>query len=163
MKIGHIAYADGGCPYNGVAASSMYGSYKIFKLGEGVDRLPLIKDLVDQTPLIEDLRCNIQYTGGGGHITNNCAEILSLHNLLNRLIADNLVSPGNGVVVFMDSQLVVNQMIGAYKVKQDHLRQLYKKIQMIFKKYETRYGCNLWEELSLQWISGEDMKKILGH
>ncbi len=72
-----------------------------------------------------------------GEETNNVAEYQSLIKAL-ELAQEH---KADEVEVFMDSELVIRQMTGEYKVKAQHLRPLYEKAQKIasaFKRAEFK-------------------------
>lgn len=69
-----------------------------------------------------------------GHKTNNQAEYLALRTALRELFGTN---PEYGIHCFMDSQLVVEQMNGNYKVKNEALRPLYSEVQRIIGQFPT--------------------------
>ncbi len=57
-----------------------------------------------------------------GYGTNNTAEYEAIKNALESLLI-NKVAPGM-VVCYLDSQLVVNQLTGLYRIKEPHLQKL---------------------------------------
>ena len=70
-----------------------------------------------------------------GHATNNIAEYQGLIGALNEAVKLDL----KNVVVHMDSQLIVRQMRGEYKIKQPKLKVLQKKARSLCERLE---GCS---------------------
>ena len=127
-----VSFVDGGCPGNGrPEAVEMFGSYKIFY--ENVENL-----IAHETFTITHKN----------KTTNNIAEAQSLHFLL-KAIHGRQYLPNQ---IYMDSQLIVNQYKGIYRIKNHQLKEIFKAIE----KYKH-------PEISISWISGDEMKGILGH
>ncbi len=74
--------------------------------------------------------------------TNNVAEYTALAKALQWLLANNYSS--HKVEVKTDSQLVVNQLTGDYKVKARRIMSLYKEV--LFLK-------NRFQDIQIKWIS----------
>ncbi len=70
-----------------------------------------------------------------GNTTNNQAEYLALIEALNYLIEKNINS--NIISIFSDSELLVNQINGKYKVKSESLIPLYKKAKSILNNFKN--------------------------
>lgn len=73
-----------------------------------------------------------------GIATNNVAEYKALEAGLERLKKEG----ASEIAVYMDSELVVKQIKGEYKVKNTELKQEYSKIKALlesFKKYSINY------------------------
>lgn len=68
-----------------------------------------------------------------GETTNNVAEYRSLLKALE--LAAQYTK--NEVIVSMDSELVVRQMKGIYKIKKEHLVELHKKVKEAEKAFKT--------------------------
>lgn len=67
-----------------------------------------------------------------GNATNNIAEYKALIKAL-----ESALSMGaNSVEVFTDSQLLVKQIIGEYKVKNEGLKPLYQRIKTLERQFE---------------------------
>lgn len=66
-----------------------------------------------------------------GETTNNVAEYKSLVKAL-----EMALKYGDSVEVFMDSELVIRQVTGEYKVKAEHLRPLFQKVKELEKKFK---------------------------
>ena len=71
-----------------------------------------------------------KYIGEG---TNNQAEYKGVIDALNWLIQNNKLIPAktNQILFHLDSELVVNQLNGKFKVKNHHLRELLLKIRSL--------------------------------
>ncbi|MDH4262979.1 MAG: ribonuclease HI family protein [Spirochaetia bacterium] len=67
-----------------------------------------------------------------GHKTNNEAEYLSIIFALKKLIEKNITK----AKIFMDSELVVKQVNGQYKVKKDTLQLLWTQVKELTKHGE---------------------------
>ena len=67
-----------------------------------------------------------------GHATNNIAEYCALIAAL--ALAKELRA--TEVESFLDSELVVRQLNGAYRVKSDHIRQLISEVRKLEKEFE---------------------------
>jgi len=160
----YAAYVDGGCPGNGHHACSMFGSFVVYDTTHHIVDVTH-EGLREMEPLMENLRFDVSmrvpsdmFTGR--KVTNNAAEALSIACLLIELREAKMLTPNNMVTVYSDSKLVINQLLGMYKVNHQHLRQIYKYIHTIMrpKKY------NPWKALCIEWIPGETMKESrLGH
>ena len=124
-----FVYVDGGCLNNGLENAQGYGSFKITR--------PNPRNIVITRRF--DLSAK----------TNNVAEyqamICCLEYLQKYYLDDN-------IVIFSDSQLIINQITGTWKTKNTTMKELCKEANNLLKPY--------WK---LQWISGTTMKKILGH
>lgn len=74
-----------------------------------------------------------------GTKTNNQAEYLAL--LLSLFFLDSLLHDQDELHIFSDSQLIVRQMLGAYKVKEPSLRPLYERARAFLnhKKYSMHH------------------------
>lgn len=119
-------YVDGGCHNNGTPQARGYGSYKIGKSPQQ----------------------HISWARGEAD-TNNEAEyrtlIVALEEIKERLV--------KGVSVKMDSQLVVNQVAGTWKVKEPRLRDLNLRAKTLL--IETRS--------KLEWVNRAEIVAALGH
>ena len=60
-----------------------------------------------------------------GIMTNNEAEYAGLTHALEWLATNQDIYPIERINLFMDSELIVNQLNGKYKVKAEHLKPLY--------------------------------------
>ncbi len=73
-----------------------------------------------------------------GRATNNVAEYTGLLAALERALAVGVTE----ILVHSDSELLVNQMTGAYRVKQPHLQRLWLAAQQLtrsFKRFAVRH------------------------
>jgi len=70
----------------------------------------------------------VEEAGLLGRVTNNQAEYAALVKALERALA---LAPGRPVVVHSDSELMVKQMRGEYKVKNEDLRDLYEQARRL--------------------------------
>ena len=83
--------------------------------------------------------------------TNNVAEYTALAKALEWLVTNNLNS--EKVEVKSDSQLVVNQLAGEYKIKAKRIIPLYKKILLLKKNFR---------DIEVKWIPREQNKEADG-
>ena len=67
-----------------------------------------------------------------GEKTNNEAEYMALIHGLNQAAMH-----GKKIIVFSDSELMVNQINGDYKVKQTHLKSLIEKVKLERQKFSS--------------------------
>ena len=67
--------------------------------------------------------------------TNNYAEYHALIEALNYCINNNLV--GEEIKCYLDSQLVVNQLNGIYKVKDQNIKIHYQTLQTLLKNFKN--------------------------
>ncbi len=66
-----------------------------------------------------------------GHATNNTAEYMGLIKCLELARQFGAKS----LTVYSDSELLVNQVHGTYRVKKDHLMVLHKRVQGVIRQY----------------------------
>lgn len=135
------AYVDGGLPGNGTRhnGNAMFGSYHLYDQA---------KQLV-----LKDERFRIPTTGSNS--TNNLAEWKSLQALLINLSKIGLLK-NKPVTIYMDSELVIKQFTGVYNINKPHLRKVYLEVKDLLGNYPEN-------KVSLKWIPGTEMKKVLGH
>lgn len=69
----------------------------------------------------------------GDKLTNNVAEYSALVLGLEKLIAEKDIPAS--LEIYMDSELVIKQLKGEYKVKHPDMQILYKKIQALLKNF----------------------------
>ncbi len=80
--------------------------------------------------------------------TNNVAEYTALAKALEWLAANNFVS--DKVEIKSDSQLVVNQLEGKYKVKAKRIVPLYRKVLLLKAKFP---------DIKIKWVPREQNKE----
>jgi ribonuclease HI len=80
--------------------------------------------------------------------TNNVAEYTALAKALEWLVANNLTS--DKIVINSDSQLVVNQLQGNYKVKGKRIIPLYKQVLLLKKKFS---------DVEIRWVPREQNRE----
>ncbi|NOY14657.1 MAG: ribonuclease HI family protein [bacterium] len=69
-----------------------------------------------------------------GHKTNNQAEYLGLLTVLGWILNRQPMFGGEKVVIRMDSELVVSQVNGLYKVKSANMKPLYEKVRRMMER-----------------------------
>ena len=109
MNTIHI-YTDGASRGNPGKAA---WAYAFFKEGENI---PFIKD-----------------SGYIGTATNNYAEYTAAIKALEKA----LESGYKNIVLHSDSQLLVNQLLGLYRVKSENIKPLYRKAKKLLDKFES--------------------------
>ncbi len=77
-----------------------------------------------------------------GEGTNNTAEYKAVINGLKKALEFN----EDKVKIFSDSELIVKQLNGEYKIKQPHLIELWEEVQEVSKKFD---------EVEYEWIPRE--------
>lgn len=77
--------------------------------------------------------CEAKYLGIG---TNNNAEYIALFEGL-KYIYENL-SDTNILEIFMDSELIVKQISGIYKIKDSNLKNIYMKLKVYLQKIDYK-------------------------
>jgi ribonuclease HI len=118
-----VCYCDGGSRGNGSADAEAYGSYQI-----NDERV---------------MRCEF------GHGTNNEAEYKTLRNLL-RVLDER----GNiGATIYTDSKLMVEQVLGRWKLKAENLRGLRDECARLVEKLDVE----------LVHVGREKIEAKLGH
>jgi ribonuclease HI len=80
--------------------------------------------------------------------TNNVAEYTGLAKALEWLVENNLIS--DKVEINSDSQLIVNHLIGLYKVKAKRIVPLYQKVLVLKSKFH---------DLQIHWVPREENKE----
>lgn len=75
-----------------------------------------------------------------GEATNNEAEYKALILALSNIIKNQLDI--SQLDCYLDSQLVVMQVLGKYKVKMPHLQQLYLQVQKLVQEFQAK-GCKV--------------------
>jgi ribonuclease HI len=80
--------------------------------------------------------------------TNNVAEYTALARALEWLAANNFHS--DRVVVMSDSQLVVNQLAGTFKIKAKRIVPLYRQVLLLKSKFA---------EIEIKWVPREQNKE----
>lgn len=136
-----VCYCDGGCLGN---PGEMYHSREIRLVRHSGKDTHLVLDKIKKEPL--------------GHGTNNVAEYMALietmKSLLNMILDDvDLLS----IQIWTDSQVVVSQVLGEFKVKADNLKPLHKEATSLLESLKT-FG-----EVSLSYLSRDEIEKVLGH
>jgi len=84
--------------------------------------------------------------------TNNVAEWVALKNAL--LFCYGLISCGDTLQIFGDSELVIKQLLGEYQVNADHLKPLHKLCRELLTKFKD---CGV--VVDAQWHKREENRK----
>ena len=147
-KQGIVIFADGACSRNGTADAMMSGSFMLFNNGV-------------QTPLMH----NGKQTRHAGLSfkdaeiqTSPVAECMTLIAVLNYV--QGLIDRSKAaqkflptVTIVMDNEMAVKFANQAWKAKQENMKKLREQI----------VDHPALGHVSVQWMSGDAMKKILGH
>lgn len=97
----------------------------------------------------------VDYAHLGNQVTNNQAEYMTLIHALEKLIQlRSGDTAGTSVIVRGDSLLVINQIAGKWKVKNEGLRPLHRRASDLFKQFGR--GELIWHDRS-------NSVRILGH
>jgi ribonuclease HI len=157
-----MAFVDGGCTGNGSQNGKAYGSYHVYD----VTNIPNITP--QEAPLrgklvLDSGRIDINANSWNTRPTNNLAEAVSMMLLLTTLNNKGLMSPKNTVDIYCDSELVLNQLMGVYRTKNPSLLKIHQGTYDVIHKYEKQHNTSWHLNTSLNKISGDDMKLILGH
>jgi len=83
--------------------------------------------------IVRDGHPQIEEAGCLGSATNNVAEYTALVNALQRAAELG----GKRVLIRSDSELLVKQMNGEYRVKNEQLRELYEEARQLVKRFDT--------------------------
>ena len=130
-------WADGGSKGNGTPNQDGYGSY-------------LVKTETGDTK-----RKEFKF----GNVSNNVAEGKILIQLLEDIVtADHLMNNAH-VIVYMDSQLVVNMFNQAWDGKKLHMQELRDEALDLQRWVKAVLDC----DVECHQITGDGMKSILGH
>ncbi|HBL98578.1 TPA: ribonuclease H [Candidatus Dependentiae bacterium] len=97
-----------------------------------------------------------------GSLTNNQAEYRAL--LLGLAAAQDFLAKGSKIVIFSDSELLVRQILGIYKVKKPELIVLYERAKQLLEFFEYTIRHVRREEnkqADLMANKGVDSKKVV--
>ena len=158
----YLVYVDGLCKRNGSSDAEAGGSFAVYRLekGEKVDDSlhdSLHARLARRMPLYHDSEFAV-VVSEQEQATNNYAEAVSLQTAIAWLISGGLLVQGNTIHICMDSQLVLNQIVGMYKTKKIHLKKIYMSIYDMLDKHSKAIGTNAEKLIAFHWISGDVMK-----
>lgn len=120
-----LCYCDGGCLGNGTQNATVYGSYKIGAMQ--VQRI----------------------THGEQAHTNNEGEYLTLIATLEAIKAHGI----KDALIRCDSVLVVNQVVGHWKVKEPRLMPLRDRARELI----AETGA------AMEWVRRDEIEAVLGH
>ena len=160
----YLVYVDGLCKRNGSSDAEAGGSFAVYRLekGEKVDDSLHVR-LARRMPLYHDSEFAI-VVSEQEQATNNYAEAVSLQTAIAWLISGGLLVQGNTIHICMDSQLVLNQIVGIYKTKKIHLKKIYMSIYDMLDKHSKAIGTNAEKLIAFHWISGDVMKaSVIAH
>ncbi len=160
----YLVYVDGLCKRNGSSDAEAGGSFAVYRLekGEKVDDSLHVR-LARRMPLYHDSEFAV-VVSEQEQATNNYAEAVSLQTAIAWLISGGLLVQGNTIHICMDSQLVLNQIVGMYKTKKIHLKKIYMSIYDMLDKHSKAIGTNAEKLIAFHWISGDIMKaSVIAH
>ncbi len=104
----------------------------------------LLKNL---TPNLLPEACGI--LDAKGNQTNNMAEYAALYYGLKRF---SQCFGEQQLIVHQDSKLIINQVLGWYQCKANHLRPWLNGVKSV-----------IWPEVSIVWVSRDKIVEVLGH
>lgn len=127
-------FADGGS--RGNPGPSAYGFLVV--QAESMLDLERISDIKHRTKLIENGEVKILALEGKflGHTTNNQAEWQGLVFALENIVQNYNPAEIN-LIAFLDSELVVKQVRGEYKVKKEELKPWSVKVKLSLSKFKS--------------------------
>lgn len=160
----YLVYVDGLCKRNGSSDAEAGGSFAVYRLekGEKVDDSLHVR-LARRMPLYHDSEFAV-VVSEQEQATNNYAEAVSLQTAIAWLISGGLLVQRNTIHICMDSQLVLNQIVGMYKTKKIHLKKIYMSIYDMLDKHSKAIGTNAEKLIAFHWISGDVMKaSVIAH
>lgn len=160
----YLVYVDGLCKRNGSSDAEAGGSFAVYRLekGEKVGDSLHVR-LARRMPLYHDSEFAV-VVSEQEQATNNYAEAVSLQTAIAWLISGGLLVQGNTIHICMDSQLVLNQIVGMYKTKKIHLKKIYMSIYDMLDKHSKAIGTNAEKLIAFHWISGDVMKaSVIAH
>jgi probable phosphoglycerate mutase len=97
----------------------------------------------------------VDYAHLGNQVTNNQAEYMTLIHALEKVISMNPGTVGSTkVVVRGDSLLVINQIAGKWKVKNEGLKPLHRRASDLVQSFGAR---------ELIWHDRSNSVRVLGH
>lgn len=112
-----------------------YGSFEILRNGEVFDR-----------------QIEMQF---GNNLTNNQAEYMCVIEALKSVLKNKEIDPGSTTIeIYGDSQLVIKQLNGVWKVKHANMKPLWEEAQALLKT------AGSWKA---QWHDRSNSVRILGH
>ena len=171
-----VAYSDGWVTNNGQIHAEAGGStaaYNISTLTNIFKDTQVDHALVAQTSLLfheqhtYDLHHHKVREVLPAKHTNNTAEALSLYLLILELKELNLIKPGIDILILLDSELILNQVLGLYRTNQQPLKVIYKQLFQLLDKVAQTYRIGrreIFQILSFLHIPGTEMKKtIINH
>ena len=83
----------------------------------------------------------------GQNYTNNIAEYCSVYRAMNEIVEQQLHQHSTPISLIMDSELVIKQLKGEYRVKQEQLKILHAQIKQFISKHELK--------ISFIWVPRE--------
>jgi len=102
--------------------------------------------------IMKDDKVQVEESIDLDHTTNNVAEYNAIIMLLRRVVDLNI----KDVTIYGDSKLVINQVLGEWKVKKDHLKPMCQTAQNLLKKIPN---------YKIKWIprdKNESVNKLIG-
>lgn len=170
LKHVFVAYTDGYCENNGTQGASFGGSFALFDLGQretnelffaggGDVHEEITSSNLQPVKFVSRLafETNSDYPAA----TNNAAEARILEYALNWLITNYILQEDAKVYVFMDSDLIRKQILGAYKAKHPVLAKFVQRINLLKKRFNTVNNESFESLVELKRISGDRMKMTI--
>ena len=77
-----------------------------------------------------------------GNATNNFSEYQGVLLALGWILANRSKIPSAPLIFYLDSELIVRQLMGVYKVKDENLRKLFLEVNSLIKQLKTKAVFN---------------------
>ncbi|WP_225072741.1 hypothetical protein [Desulfuromonas sp. CSMB_57] len=166
----YIAFVDGGCTNNGQAHAEAYGSFVVFDITNkeqdilgGPNGAPIAEKVQELFPLLESRRFRVNgLLEGQLRPTNNMAEAASMYSLLTSMEKTGIFKEAN-VDIYCDSELIVKQMKGIYRISNKVLQKIHPHIRAVMLQIMAQTKRTATEMVGLHHYPGDQMKKVLGH
>jgi ribonuclease HI len=152
----YTCYVDGGCLRNGREDASAYGSFKIF---QGYDNSgPILKE-EKEFPIVV-----VATTGCPRRPTNNMAEGISINRALTCIIHMGILNAeGSQARIFTDSEILLNQILGVYRINNPQLKLIARERNSLVTRYNKESGRDFKKVFTFLKAPREMIVEILGH
>jgi ribonuclease HI len=150
-RTGIVIFADGACSRNGTPDAVMSGSFMLFNNGRQTPVMHNGKQVRHvQLPASHYKDAEVQTSP-----VAECMTLIAVLNYVQGLIERSKRAERSlpTVTIVMDNEMAVNFANQAWKAKQENMKKLRSQI----------VDHPAHSHVSVQWMSGDRMKKILGH
>jgi ribonuclease HI len=149
----YVCYVDGGCFNNAAHNAKAYGSYKIFDPEDNI--------------IAEEEKFRLVWpssTGVPGRSTNNMAEAMSINRALIAIEQSKVLEDKDSVVLIKsDSELIIRQIKGIYKIKCKQLLHISKERGHILNRIRRNTGRDPWYCIKFSKVARKRIVDVLGH